>query len=248
MENDKPLKDIALIMLNLTKLSRRQVSIAGGVSPQNATHWLNGRPDAFSMAKQKSFLKGMGLIVTSDHFNRQGFDLIRGKLHDWILDGNAWEVREILELCRAPMNSIRVYRYEGVPSREAILMVPVDDPENAIWIRLKLEDSDEAPSTIDSGVLGFGVTVNLSASDWFRGINEGKHNVTVMHQYFEKKGVIVNLGNQHFVHEDDFIFGELTEEQVQNNARESEWLELLRQILEKGYEFDEVMRKVEKIF
>ena len=231
--NEKPLNELALIMLNLTKLTRTQVCIATQLSPQNASHWLNGRVDSFSMDKQKKFLGELGLIVMDR--GKLKVRLSPEKLHNWMLDGNVAEIKEVLGISVSPdkLKELRIFRYEGKPSREALLMIPEDS--GRIWIRLRLEKSASHPTTIDSSALGLGTNVNLSAQDWFVGINSGENDFEYLKNYFNS----VDDDS-----ESDFFIWNGEQETPENK----QWLNLLDQILQRGYEFPNVMRKVSVIF
>ena len=171
----RPDYEIALIMLDLTKQTRTQVSIATQLSPQNISHWLNGRADSLSLEKQKKFLRHLGVILSP-----VGVDLVRGKLHRWHFDSAA--IKKLLTETHAPLEKIRIYRYRGSPSREAVLMIPAPDasPESSIWIHLRLDDEVPRDALINSVALGFGLDAPLSAEQWFVGINDGGEDVRVM--------------------------------------------------------------------
>ena len=168
-------QEIALIMLDLTGRTRTQVSVATQLSPQNISHWLNGRADSLSLEKQKKFLRHLGVILSPLEC-----ELKRGKLHRWHFD--AAEIRKLLTETHAPLDKIRIYRYQGSPSREAVLMIPAFDasPESSIWIHLRLNDEVPRDAIINSVALGFGLDTPLSAEKWFVGINDGGEDVKVM--------------------------------------------------------------------
>ena len=167
--------EIALIMLDLTKKTRTQVGVATQLSPQNISHWLNARADSLSLEKQKKFLLHLGVILA-----QFGCELERGKLHHWHFDAAA--IKKMLTEIHSPLDKIRIYRYQGSPSREAVLMIPDFSavPEKSVWIHLRLDEDVPKDAIINSVALGFGLDAPLSADKWFVGINDGGDNVRVM--------------------------------------------------------------------
>ena len=167
--------EIALIMLDLTGKTRTQVSVATQLSPQNISHWLNGRADSLSLERQKKFLRHLGVILSPFRC-----ELERGTLHRWRFDASA--IKKLLTEIHAPLDKIRIYRYQGSPSREAVLMMPDFGavPEKSVWAHLRLDNDVPKDATINSVALGFGEDAPLSAEKWFVGINDGGEDVRVM--------------------------------------------------------------------
>lgn len=163
-------RSLALWLIELHQISRRQLALQANTNPQNTSSWLASPDNQHKLGAkaQQALLNTLGV--------GQG-RLLRDRIHRWQADPDLAMVLQVLQVIEGQerIQNLQIYRYNGLATLDAVLKVPGLYYEPDLWIRLAAHP--HAISLIDPAGLGVGKLYRVDADRWLEGQRADLNNM-----------------------------------------------------------------------